>query len=292
MAGITVCIQTDPEGPIRKITKLIPMSDGGFSVLVPYHSGHKGVVSKIQTDYRRPAEPLSGAETVEFGAEDKVKLSLHYDGFAQFSGEQQGKIRSGRDENGTPKGIGVIGKPLADPVRTGPTFAVIVWGLDEFDEWKSTTERPLLFVPEDIYDRPPDLGNPEKVAYLIEGMMFPMAYFWPHLHMRPGARSTRQMTLPLWCNQAPGRGGGVEDGEFLEWVIVPGLGNGRPLMLGLTAVRVEHGFASSSGYQLAGPAEATKDPIKWRINAQYPGMEDRMPQESLAWRSLLGSSDE
>ena len=58
--------------------------------------------------------------------------------------------------------------------------------------------------------------------------MFPMAYFWPHLHMRPGARSTRQMTLPLWCNQAPGRGGAVEDGEFLEWVIVPGLGKGRP----------------------------------------------------------------
>lgn len=46
MAGISVCIQTDPEGPIRKITKLIPMSDGGFSVLVPYHSGHEGVVSK------------------------------------------------------------------------------------------------------------------------------------------------------------------------------------------------------------------------------------------------------
>ena len=63
-------------------------------------------------------------------------------------------------------------------------------------------------------------------------------------------------------------------------------------MLGLTAVRVEHGSRFRPGYQLAGPAEATKNPIKWRINAQYPGTEDQMPQASLAWRPPLGSDEQ
>src|SRR5436190_17943309 len=116
----TVCIRHD--GVIRKITKTVPYSDGGFALLVPYHSARVGYLTKMPVDYSKRGEILvERAEIVEYTADDRVKLSYHPDGFVQFSGERAGKIISGRDpDTGEPRGIGVLTNPMREPMASGP----------------------------------------------------------------------------------------------------------------------------------------------------------------------------
>src|SRR2546423_12523824 len=52
--------------------------------------------------------------------ERRLKISHHPDGFLQFSGQG---IRSGRDENGNPKGLGTHSFPLNLPTL-GPSFGI------------------------------------------------------------------------------------------------------------------------------------------------------------------------
>jgi hypothetical protein len=78
----TVCIRHD--GVIRKITKVVPYSDGGFALLVPYHAARRGLLTKIPVDYARGEMLVDQADKVEYTADDRVKLSYHPDGLCSF----------------------------------------------------------------------------------------------------------------------------------------------------------------------------------------------------------------
>ncbi len=102
---------------------------------MPYHRAKSGWVGKMPVVYKQigPAS-ISRDDLVAFTAGHRVKLSYHQDWFVQFSGEVQGKIISGRDHNtGEPKGIGLMTQPLSNPIHTGASFAVVAWGLDDFE---------------------------------------------------------------------------------------------------------------------------------------------------------------
>jgi hypothetical protein len=96
--------------------------------------------------------------------ERRLKLSHHPDGFTQFSGEG---IISGRDEYGRPKGIGIMSFALAQPPRTGPSFACAVLGLEDFASGDRGRADAVNFDDSSI---PPLAGT---TGFLLEGSYFP-----------------------------------------------------------------------------------------------------------------------
>ncbi len=191
----TIAIVDQPGADIRKITKVVPYKGGGFAVLAPYHTARKGYLAKYSVDYRKTRMQVHRSEMTEYSADDRVKLSLHRDGFVQFSGEDPGKIVSGRDpESGEPKGLGILLEyPLFQPIFSGPTFGVNVWGLSEFEALHDPPSADtIVFSEEDFYYRgcTPESWN----GYLIEVFLFPNEY-WAGIRNRNG-----RLTLSLAFN--------------------------------------------------------------------------------------------
>lgn len=184
MSGTRIIIDGGPEIGLRKITQVLPYSEGGFGVLMPYHSARHGYLAKHPVHYFECQSRIPRSEFAEYTADDRVKLSIHQDGFVQFSSENQGSIVSGLDpETGQPKGLGLFSQPLQDPIQTGPTFGVAVWGLADFAE---CAERDLaesvVFQQDDMYFRHCTPTTWDG-GYLIEGFVFPGRY-WQAVRQR------------------------------------------------------------------------------------------------------------
>jgi hypothetical protein len=151
----TIAIRPAEGQPLRKITKIVGLNGGGFSVLAPYHKSKSGFLWKMPVDPSRVgpyAVPWKNVVTA-YTADDRVKLSYHADGFAQFSSEFKGNIISGIDEKtGQPKGLGLFTNPLTSPIWSGGSAGVTVWGMDEFEE-VGNSDKPIIFEPDEFYYR-------------------------------------------------------------------------------------------------------------------------------------------
>jgi len=150
MSGIrkwTIAIRPSTDQPARRITKIIGLNGAGFSVLAPYHKARSGFLFKLPVESTTALTPgtwqAPWGEIVGFTVEDRAKLTYHTDGFAQFSSELAGRIISGRDPStGAPKGLGLFTHPLANPIWSGPSASMTVWGLDDFEvAYESDTVR-------------------------------------------------------------------------------------------------------------------------------------------------------
>jgi hypothetical protein len=152
----TISIQPGPGSVPKKVTKIVSLKDGGFSVLTPYHEARSGFLFKMPIGpdiLQKLHYQASFSECVSFSANDRVKLSYHADGFAQFSGEVGGRIISGRDPvTKEPKGLGLITHPLAKPIWTGGSVGITMWGIEAFDDAKERDEC-ICFEPDDFYYR-------------------------------------------------------------------------------------------------------------------------------------------
>jgi len=251
MSGTTIAITDNATNRPKKITKIIPYTNGGFAVLAPYHKARIGYVMKFPVDYSKRLMKVSRAEMVEYSVADRVKLSVHPDGFVQFSGENPGKVLSGRDvETGAPKGMGLMVNPLYTPVRAGPTFGVVAWGLHDFESLRaSEAGNALLFSEDDFYYRlcTPDDWN----AYLIEAFVF-TDNDWAGVRNRDG-KFTLTRAFPEF------------DAHFavldLRLVRLPN----QPIFLGIIVSRTKVDFGSPSGFCLAGPTDR-----KHGLQAMYP----------------------
>ena len=175
-SGKTIAIRAEVGAQPRKLTKIIGYGNKGFAVLMPYHRAKSGWVGKMPVDYKQIGlVRISRDDFVAFTAGHRVKLSYHPDGFAQFSGEVQGKIISGRDQNtGEPKGIGLMTQPLSNPIHTGPSFAVVAWGLDDFEELREQDDA-IVFELEDTYFRGCTPGTSN--GWVLEVFAFPKRYW-------------------------------------------------------------------------------------------------------------------
>ncbi len=108
--------------------KLIMAKDGSYYVTVPYHPLNKAIATLATMNYAQQGKlGLSDAldtnaikVTVLDDDDQRLKLSHHPDGFIQFSGEG---ILSGRNPNGTAKGMGIQSWSLTNPTM-GPSFGV------------------------------------------------------------------------------------------------------------------------------------------------------------------------
>lgn len=133
----------------RKFLKIVPYKSGGFSIILPKLSGsHKGRLEKTFVTYENFGThiKIERDESEQYSAEDIVKFSYHSDGFVQFSSATNKKIVSGRNPDGTPKGLGLLSWPLSNPVSTGPSMSITFWGLQELmEENEDKVDRRYLF---------------------------------------------------------------------------------------------------------------------------------------------------
>jgi hypothetical protein len=263
--GTTICIQEEGDAVTRKITKIQPYSKGGFAILMPYHAERRGYLAKHPVDYASREDIFLRHDVIEYSAKDRVKLSIHPDGFVQFSSESGAKIVSGRDPvTGAPKGLGLISQPLGDPIRTGPTFGATVWGLTDFEPLQSSERADaMVFSEESFYYR--DCTPDRWSAYVIEGFVFPSVY-WGAVRKRAG---TYSLSLAQPQFEVPG--------AVLDFQVIP-LPN-QPEFLGLLVSRLGRGTPyAPSGFILNGPSEFRPADA---LLAIYPSPWSTPPQDDL-----------
>lgn len=189
----TIAIRPKDGEPLRKITKIISLNGKGFSVLSPYHKAKEGYLVKQPVDPRRRTAGVHDV-TVDphqrFSASDRVKLSYHTDGFAQFSGENKGKIISGRDpKTGKPKGLGLISRPFSSPASVGVT----VWGIEAFDASDGACDGLVKFEPSDFYYR--NCSPEDADAWHLWVAVFPTNVMPPLQY--DGGRAVLDAMLPM-----------------------------------------------------------------------------------------------
>jgi hypothetical protein len=254
-AGSTIAMRTSGTSTPHRIFKIVPYAAGGFAVTAPYHSARSGFLAKMPVDYRKGGvSRVSRADMTPYSANDRVKLSYHRDGFAQFSGERAGKILSGRDPaTGEPKGLGLLTNPPSQPIKSGPTFAVTVWGIEDF-EILSPNKPAAVFEEEDCYFRgtTADCAN----AWTVEAFVLPRN-FWGGVHRQSDKLS---ITLVFGNFEAPGV---VFE---LRVVDLPG----QPVFIGLLVSRMQTTFAGESGFVLSGPGHRFTDGKGEVLMACYP----------------------
>jgi len=263
MADVRVCLR-DASGVLRKITKIVRYKkDRGFAAMVPYHAAKEGFLLKHSVRYDHPFGPVQPQTLIPFTASDRVKLSVHLDGFVQFSGEDTKRIVSGRDsETGEPKGVGLVFDHAIDGICSGPLFAITIWGLDDFAKQNKPNDSCLEFCPDDIYADRPLLCGEDQRAYALEFFIFPNPIL--RYERRSGPRGDFvRLQLPRSDTLIAYR-------HDLRIIDLPGHNH----FLGCLVSRISVTEHSRSGYQMSGPSFAPPGSDDFvTIRAMYPGPE-------------------
>jgi hypothetical protein len=174
MSKYTVIISKN--GRSYKICKIWYGSDGSYYVTVPYHPENKAVLFKQTANYdlATPSSinheyitPIEEAIDVASSDDVRIKLSHHPDGFIQFSGHG---LISGRNADGTPKGIGIQSWPLEYGCR-GPAFGLTLQGIEYFQLATDTVSQSVCVLN---YDELTMIPGCTGVA--IEGHYFPLLW--------------------------------------------------------------------------------------------------------------------
>ena len=197
------------------------------------------------------------SEGITFTAENRVKLSYHIDGFAQFSGESSRKIISGIDPTtGKPRGLGVRSNPLPTPTWSGAVASITIWGIDDYLTIMDSASRTIIYEPDECYYRrcSPDEAN----GWILTFHTFP-----------------RIPTLPVrFRNNFPFLHVAAENSPFsplgyiVEFRLVDLQG---PVLLGLNLNRIVTKVDAKSGWILSGPSEAgPTEATRYALMAVYP----------------------
>jgi hypothetical protein len=177
MSNYTVIISE--EGTTIKVAKIILLSEGGFSLVSPYHSSNKGYLVKFTVDYSKQEQSIFRQELLEeYTASNQVKLSMHVDGFVQFSSVSGNNIRSGRDSiTRNPRGLGYMTSTLEDPVLTGPMVSLLIWGKNDYQQVEGTINKSktLCFKDNDIYH---NASPTDSNSYSIKIFVLPSYMWW------------------------------------------------------------------------------------------------------------------
>jgi hypothetical protein len=255
----TVAIQPAAGKPLYKITKIISLNGGGFSVLTPYHKARSGFLFKQVINPgmfdKAGAHLVTLTHSAGFTAENRTKLSYHVDGFVQFSSENQGTIISGRDPNtGEPKGLGIMARPFSNPATSGPSVGISVWGLEDFEN-ADQKEKLIVFEPSDFYYR---LWGPEQTnlwqlgIYVFSGV--------------PPVRFDGDQAKMEFALTSPLTAGVVGSIVTLKTIRL----EAEKVSLGLYVESGVGYFQSKSGWTMSGPGLWSLNQTGYVLNAVYP----------------------
>ena len=255
----TVGIRPAAGKPLYKITKIIGLNGGGFSVLTPYHKAHSGFLFKTAINpgmFDKAGVHLSEVDRqCGLHRREPHEVSYHVDGFAQFSSENQGTIISGRDPNtGEPKGLGIMARPFSNPSTTGPSVGVSVWGLEDFEE-ASREEKLIVFEPPDFYYRlwGPDQTNLWQLhIYVFQGV--------------PPVRFDGDQPKMDFALRYPPTAGVVGSIVTLKTIRL----EPEKVTLGLYVESLIGAFPSKSGWTMSGPGSWSSNQTGYVLNAVYP----------------------
>lgn len=251
-----------------KITKIAFYGDGGFCVFAPYHAAKKGLLSRLEVDYRLREQNICRNEDVEYTADDKVKLSIHPDGFVQFSGVNR-NIISGRDQvTGKPKGLGLMSNPLNKVIKSGPTFGGTFWGIDQFEEYHQPKkgEQVIEFSESDYYYR--NCTKEDWDGYILEGFLFEHDAI-PNI---ANVNGNQLLAIKHFNFEIPG--------AIFVHRIVPYYP--KDYVIGLMVSRTKTYFESKSGFILGSPSQLIDRHKGITLFAMYPPDPNMiMPQKNL-----------
>jgi hypothetical protein len=219
-------------------------NDRGIFVSAPYHKARQGQFYRVKaTD--KPGLQALVPESM-YTASSRAKLSLHPpnksnpDSFlVHFSGAG---ILSGFDEEGQPKGLALKGPPMPE-ITTGPTFGLLVWGLEDFDNVRRSDKHTLVFQQGEMY---PNQCTAEFNAYHLEFFLLPNTL-----------RKAKKKISTFYKRYTFE---GVTHGFVLRVVELPNM----DLFFGIACIRRKVGF-SGSGYSLSSPRLSN-----WMISGTYP----------------------
>lgn len=137
-------------GELFKIAKLFFGPDGSYYLTCPYHEGETAFLTKFTVNYAKPGSIVAASDAIEVALVDdeqrRLKLSHHPDGFLQFSGQG---ILSGRNQDGSPKGLGIQSWPLHRPIQ-GPAFGMSIFGYESFARATEASDSDVVFEANEI----------------------------------------------------------------------------------------------------------------------------------------------
>lgn len=159
----------ETDGKRYKLCRVLLTSDGSYFVTCPYHRSEKVFLSKLRVNYANPSKRFRDPP-IEYSIVDdddhRIKLSHHPDGFVQFSGAG---VVSGRNPDGSPKGLGLTSWPLKNPTA-GPACGVTIQKPTAFMEADAPSKEDIVFRGADLYRSEKDNG------LIIESYYFPAAW--------------------------------------------------------------------------------------------------------------------
>jgi hypothetical protein len=241
MRSLSIALATSSAGT-RHIAKLASYPDGGWAVIPGFepqpHPGY--LLLEVPADYSRAGAQLMPRPSLlrEYRSAHGVKLSIHGDGYVQLSRVGTEGVLSGRDPiTHSPRAFGFQSFRTTDPPRTGPTFAVMAWGLELFPRPRA---RNTLTVPEtEFYVERPDLVE-HRTAIALEFWILPR-WALPHAHRRGELNILEGGPRPYYASQP------------VEFIV---LDTGHPMMiLGLVVTACHAGWPSPSGISLQSPSD-------------------------------------
>jgi len=257
----TVAIRPTAGAEPRKITKIVSLVDGGFSIVTPYHRARNGFLAKLPMPRGVGPHFTPWSEGITFTVDNRVKLSYHADGFAQFSGEANDKIISGIDQTtGEPKGLGLHSNPLNTPTWRGAVAAITVWGIDDYLTAKDAPTGTIIFEQDECYYR--RCSPNEADGWILTIHVFP-----------------KNPPLPVrFRNNFPFLHVASESNPFspLRYIVEYRLVDlqNSPVVLGLNLNRIVTEVVAKSGWMLSGPSEPGDEATKrYRLMAIYPRAE-------------------
>jgi hypothetical protein len=262
----TVAIRpTNGEKP-RRITKIASLSGDGFSVDVPYHKAKTGHL------FKHPVIPddvaprfVNWEAAAPFAARDRVRLIYHSDGFAEFSGDKPGRITASRDlVSGEATGLGLFSAPLSRPIFSGPSVAMTVYGIDQFEVAEELDEL-IVFEPGDFYYRncTPETAN----SWMLAIHAFPRSVV-PPIRIKQ-KRSIVAATLESLNGPI---------GSVLEMVAIS-LPEEK-MFLGLCVNCFKAKLQSDSGWLFSGPGDYTQNRRGHVLMGIYPRTEIPVGEET------------
>jgi hypothetical protein len=156
--------------------KILFGGDGSYYVTAPYHPLDRAIAARVTVNYAKSEGGFSLDEAEELAVVDDVnkrlKVSHHPDGFLQFSGQG---IRSGLDEEGKPKGLGVFSWRLHEPTL-GPSFILAFSNPVACGRPSAYKKRTIVFHEEDIEHMRNDIDGLLVVGYYLPTRWREFAY--------------------------------------------------------------------------------------------------------------------